>query len=154
MTTGSLGRGEPLDPDIGPRNHWVVGMGLVAAGGSVGTVARLLVSHAVPRVGGVPVGIVLANLSGAYLLGLLLSVLMNRGPDIGPRRNLRLLLGGGVLGGFTTYSALAVDIAGLLDAGPTFAGVGYALFTVVVGAILSWMGLLTGQAVSGHRRPE
>ena len=72
VTTGSLGSGEPLDPDIGPRHHWAVGAGLVAAGGSVGTLARLLVSHAVPRVGGVPVDILLANLSGAYLLGLLL----------------------------------------------------------------------------------
>src|SRR5699024_11239433 len=56
-----------------------------------------------------PVGTFLANISGAFLLGLLVESLSRRGADHGRRRDLRLLLGTGLLGGYTTYSALAND---------------------------------------------
>jgi CrcB protein len=76
---------------------------------------------------------VLVNVAGAFALGLLLAALARRGPDRGRRRMLRLLLGTGLLGGFTTYSTLAVDTAGLLGAGGLVAGGGSALLTVVAG---------------------
>jgi CrcB protein len=127
--------------------HHGITAALVAAGGTVGTAARAGVSHAVPHLGGVPVGILAINLAGAYLLGLLLEVLTRLGPDTGRRRHLRLLLGTGVLGGFTTYSALAVDTASLLDTSRILAGAGYALITVAVGGLASWAGIVTGRAV-------
>lgn len=127
--------------------HHGVAAALVAAGGTIGTAARAVVSRAIPHLGGVPVGILAINLAGAYLLGLLLEVLSRLGPDTGRRRHLRLLLGTGVLGGFTTYSALAVDTAGLLDSSRILAGAGYALLTVAVGGLASWAGIVTGRAV-------
>jgi CrcB protein len=127
--------------------HHGAAAALVAAGGTVGTAARALVSRAIPHLGGLPVGILAVNLVGAYLLGLLLEALSRLGPDIGRRRRLRLLLGTGVLGGFTTYSALAVDTAGLLDTSRILAGAGYGLISVVVGGLASWAGIVTGRAV-------
>ena len=137
--------------------HHGVAAALVAAGGTVGTAARAVVSRAIPHLGGLPVGILATNLIGAYLLGLLLEVLSRLGPDTGRRRHLRLLLGTGVLGGFTTYSALAVDTAGLIDTYRILAGAGYALITVTVGGLASWAGIVTGRAIrpqAGNQSPK
>ena len=57
------------------------------------------------------------NLLGAFLLGLLLAGLARRGPDTGRRLTLRLLLGTGVLGGFTTYSTFSLDTVALVEGG-------------------------------------
>ena len=73
---------------------------LVAAGGAAGALARLGATQAVPGAAGV----LAVNLLGCLLLGVL----------VGARRDdarLRALAGTGVLGGFTTMSALAVDAA-------------------------------------------
>ncbi|WP_371740714.1 CrcB family protein, partial [Frigoribacterium sp. CFBP 13712] len=85
-------------------------IGLVALGGTIGTGLREALALSFPAApGSIPVTILLINVVGAFALGLLLESLMRRGPDAGRRRDLRLFIGTGVLGGFTTYSALAVD---------------------------------------------
>jgi len=97
------------------------------------------------------VTILLINVVGAFALGLLLESLVRRGPDAGRRRDLRLLVGTGVLGGFTTYSALAVDTATLLgDALPI--AINYGVGSVVLGAVASWVGITVSAAL--HRRSE
>lgn len=117
---------------------------LVAVGGALGTAARHLLSQVVPHVRGVPVGILLVNVVGAFVLGLLLERLGRAGPDTGRRLELRLLLGTGVLGGFTTYSALATDTVALLAAGDAGRAAGYALGTLVLGLLASLLGLWCG----------
>ncbi|WP_308196186.1 fluoride efflux transporter FluC [Frigoribacterium faeni] len=127
-------------------------IGLVALGGTIGTGLReaLALSFPAPP-GSIPVTILLINVVGAFALGLLLESLMRRGPDAGRRRDLRLLIGTGVLGGFTTYSALAVDTATLLgDALPI--SIAYGAGSVVLGAVASWAGITVGAAL--HRRSE
>lgn len=94
--------------------HWPH-LGLVLLGGMAGTAAREALSLALPGIGGLPTTILLINIVGAFLLGLLLESLLRSGPDDGARRTLRLLLGTGFCGGFTTYSAFAVDAIGLFD---------------------------------------
>jgi CrcB protein len=81
-----------------------------------------------------------------------LETLASRGPDDGRRRRLRLLLGTGVLGGFTTYSALATETGLLLTDGRAGAALLYALGTVIVGALASWAGIGAGRALG--RRPD
>ncbi|MCO7204225.1 CrcB family protein [Microbacterium sp. CnD16-F] len=123
---------------------------LVLVGGTVGTAAREGLSLAMPSVGGIPVAILVINIVGALFLGALLEALARRGPDVGRRRALRLLLGTGFAGGFTTYSALAVDSGLLLTGGDPTAGILYALGTVVVGALATVAGIALGAA--RHRR--
>jgi CrcB protein len=136
-----------IDPDLGPRRHPLASAGLVALGGAVGTAARALLGAAIPDAAGVPFGILVINLAGAFVLGLLLAVLQRLGPDVGRRQVVRLLGGTGVLGGFTTYSALATDTVLLIDGGDLPRGLGYAVITVVAGALLSWAGIVCGRAV-------
>ncbi|MFZ4896524.1 fluoride efflux transporter FluC [Plantibacter sp. Mn2098] len=125
-------------------------LALVAAGGTIGTAAREALSLAIPPVSGIPVAILSINVAGAFTLGVLLEALARRGPDAGTRRTLRLFLGTGFLGGFTTYSALAADTAVLLVNGDTGTGVLYALATVLLGAAASTAGIAAGTEL--HRR--
>jgi CrcB protein len=119
-------------------------LGVVWVGGAVGTGARYLISQAAAPVLRVPLATAGINVVGAFLLGLLLQVLVRRGQDVGGRRMLRLVLGTGVLGGFTTYSALAVDTATLLRGGLLWHGIVYALGTVVVGGLAASAGIAAG----------
>lgn len=116
-------------------------VGVVFVGGAAGTALRDAFSTLLPAQHGVSWSIFWINVSGALLLGLLLESLAHRGPDGGRRRTLRLLLGTGVLGGFTTYSTLAESTAALFFDGRGLAGVGYALLTVLSGAIATAVGL-------------
>lgn len=138
---------EPVDPDLGPTPPPVLSVALVALGGTLGTAARALIAAVVPHAAGIPVGILAINLAGAYLLGLLLGVLHRLGPDVGRRRAVRLLCGTGVLGGFTTYSALATDGGLLIMSGDVLPALGYPVITVLAGALCSWAGLASGGLV-------
>lgn len=150
----------PLDPSSDQSGTSPSGRGLhfrgsaialVFLGGSLGTAARDGVSLAVAPVARIPVAILLVNLVGAFVLGLLLESLARRGPVHGRRRALRLFAGTGFCGGFTTYSALAFDSALLLDDGHPLQGLGYPLLTVIIGALATCLGILV--AARAHR-PE
>ncbi|WP_210506419.1 CrcB family protein [Naasia sp. SYSU D00057] len=103
-------------------------LGLVAAGGAVGTGLRYAIIEALPS-GGAPLAILAINVAGALALGALLEVLGSRPGPVSSR--LRLLLGTGVLGGFTTYSALALDTVSF--AGAPLIAAAYAGGTLVAG---------------------
>jgi fluoride exporter len=114
--------------------HLNIGLiALVAAGGAVGTLGRYGLAQAVPAIASWPVATLLANLVGAALLGMLLEALVRRGPESSRARRLRLTLGTGALGGFTTFSSLAYEVERLLAGGNMGTGIAYALTSVVLG---------------------
>jgi CrcB protein len=130
-------------------------VGLVAAGGAVGTGLRYAITLLVPKWAGVPVATFGINVIGAFLLGLLLESLADHSPDIGWSRRMRLGLGTGGLGGFTTYSALATETVTLAATHPGRAAV-YALGTLFIGAAASILGIWLargqlGPLVNGRR---
>lgn len=132
----------PAAPERPAHLRWRY-LGLVAVGGAIGTGVRAVLAAAFPPGAGISWTILAINVVGAFCLGVLLESLAHRGPDVGRRRSLRLFIGTGVLGGFTTYSTLADDTAQLLDAGRWAAGSGYALLSVVLGlaAVAAGVGL-------------
>ena len=125
----------------------------VFVGGVVGTAVRAGIGLAVPPVAGVPVATWGINGVGAFLLGWLLTALTRTGPERGRRRTLRLGIGTGGLGGFTTYSTLATDTASLTSdgAGWAAAGIGYAVVSVVVGFLAAAAGMRVATAVRPGR---
>lgn len=132
-------------PRAGDVSH-VRALLLVFVGGTAGTGGREALALAFPApAGGFPVTILLVNVVGAFLLGLLLETLSGGGPDVRGGRRLRLLLGTGVLGGFTTYSAFAVDAAVLLQGAPVVA-VFYVVASLVIGLLASIGGIAAGGA--------
>lgn len=117
---------------------------LVAAGGTVGVLARDLLTRAVGATSW-PVATFAINLVGAFALGLLLASLRRHGPDAGRLLHARLLLGTGVLGGFTTYSALAVGTVELAQDDRLVAALAYGLGTVVLGLGAVGLGSAAGR---------
>lgn len=139
-------------PPLPVHLHWRSVL-LVFVGGALGTTVRYLISTAVPPVLGLPLATVGINVVGAFALGWLLEALALRGPDEGRRRSVRLFVGTGILGGFTTYSAFAVDTDGLIVAQNLGGSIVYAVATIAVGALASIAGIALGAAL-GRRRAD
>lgn len=106
---------------------------LVALGGMLGTAARLGLGLLIPDAA---LGVLAANIAGSLLLGMLTARL--------PASDLRVFLGTGVLGGFTTYSAFALDAVGLWAAAPALAAA-YVVVSVVGGLAAALLGLHLGR---------
>jgi CrcB protein len=126
-TDDSVGRPRPIHPS--PTN-----IALVAVGGAAGTGLRYWISAVVPHSAGVPVATFGINVAGAFLLGVLLELLAGLSMDSGWSRRIRLGIGTGGLGGFTTYSALANDTVTLAATHPGRAA-GYAAAWMVAAMI-------------------
>jgi len=112
---------------------------LVAIGGAAGSLARYGVSRLWPAVpGGWPVPTFTVNLLGSFAIGLLYMYIAARG---GSPDNARLFWMTGVLGGFTTYSAFALESALL---GFSATGLIYMLTTIAGCLIAAALGLKIG----------
>jgi fluoride exporter len=103
---------------------------LAALGGALGALARWAVAEAVPSPGGWPWATLLVNLAGCFAIGALLAALAARSPEPAWARP---FVGVGVLGGFTTYSAFAVEVVTLLDDGAHALAAGYVLLSLLGG---------------------
>jgi CrcB protein len=142
----------PLDPDpaeLGapprPLHTEPSLLAAVAVGGLLGTCSRYGIARALPAAGhGWPLATFLVNVAGALLLGLLLEVLARRGPDEGRRRVVRLLLGTGFLGAFTTWSTLAVETDLLVRDGRVGLAAAYVLASAAAGAMAVAAGIALG----------
>jgi CrcB protein len=121
----------------------------VMVGGALGALARWAVELAVPSVGGFPLATLLINVSGAFGLGLLGVLLLERLP---PTRYLRPLLGIGFLGAYTTFSTMAMEGVRLLDGGRPGLAVGYWAATLLVGQMAGVWGMWLGRLRLPRRR--
>jgi CrcB protein len=117
---------------------------LVAAGGVVGTAIRLGLGLAVPDTGGFPVAVFVANITGALLLGILATHPF-RALSGAAAADLRLLLGTGALGGFTTYSAFTTRTVTLWADAPLLA-VAYAVMSLALGVAAAALGARIGRS--------
>ncbi|MBM3659532.1 MAG: CrcB family protein [Actinobacteria bacterium] len=112
---------------------------LVALGGAVGALARHGLARAFPvGPGTFPTTTFVINVSGAFVLAVLLESLLRRGT---PDHWLRLLAGVGILGGFTTFSTMAAELALLWRDGDHALAAVYATATVVAGIAAVVLGL-------------
>ncbi len=124
---------------------------LIGVGGAIGTIARFSIESALPpAANGWPSATFLINISGAFVLAVLLEALSLHGPDDGLRRRIRLGVGTGLLGGYTTYSSFMVETALLGGNGQHLIAFGYAAISVVLGLVAAWAGIATVAAL--HRR--
>jgi fluoride exporter len=114
---------------------------LVMAGGAVGAglrhgVGRLTLATLGPNF---PWGTLAVNLIGGLGMGLLVGVLARVGQG---GEQWRLLLGVGVLGGFTTFSAFSLDMVNMVQRGAVGLAAGYAAASVAGSMLALWAGLL------------
>lgn len=123
---------------------------VVAIGGVVGALARNAVEIAIPTgTGQWPMATFLVNLTGAFVLGLVLALADVRYPD--PKlnafaRRFRPFIITGVLGGYTTFSTFMVETHGLLTADRLGMAVMYVVGSTLLGIACCLLGLLLGSA--------
>ncbi len=128
-----------------------VNLALIVIGGACGTAARAGLEGSFGATAGQWPWITLSiNVLGSLLLGVLLE-LLSSGDDRGWRRSVRLGVGTGVMGGFTTYSTYAVETVGLMRGGEWLLGLVYALVSVLIGIAAAAAGIV---AVRWFRRRQ
>jgi CrcB protein len=121
----------------------------IAVGGGLGTVARYLLSAAFPAGQGFPWAIFAVNVSGCFLLGLLVVYMLEVWP---PRRYLRPFLAIGLIGGYTTFSTYAAGVMTLLTSGRLSLADAYALSSVLAALVAVWAGMRIARAGSARAR--
>ena len=119
---------------------------LVALGGVVGCVARYWLSGVVQRLGdhGFPSGTLAVNILGSLVIGVVMTLSLERGLV---DERLRILLTTGFCGGFTTMSTFSYENFALLQDGEhllAFANTGVT-FAACLGAV--WLGSVIARAL-------
>jgi fluoride exporter len=114
---------------------------LVALGGAIGASLRYLTGLAAQRAfgPGFPVGTLIVNVLGCLAMGALAALLADKtSPRLAP------FLMTGILGGFTTYSAFALDAVSLWQRGDPGPALTYILATTAgsLAAVLAGMALV------------
>jgi CrcB protein len=118
----------------------------VMVGGAVGSGARYLTGRAMLSLLGpdYPFGTLAVNLIGGLLMGMLVGVLARNTAS----ETWRLLLGVGVLGGFTTFSAFSLDVVTMIERGAIGVAFGYVLVSVIGSVAALFAGLSAVRAVA------
>lgn len=111
---------------------------LVAVAAGVGAVVRLQLSGLM-RPDGFPWATLAINLSGSLLLGALIGLSLRR-----PLHPLALpVLGAGLLGGFTTFSAFSVEALQMLRGDRQGSAAAYLVLSVLGGLLAAAVGFVT-----------
>lgn len=112
----------------------------VFVGGLIGTTLRVLADLALPHESsGFALSTLLVNVGGSFVLGLLVAALWPRVPGW-----VRVGLGPGILGSFTTFSALAVSVVALAQNGDVVGAVLSIVLSIGFGMLAAGAGLALG----------
>jgi CrcB protein len=117
----------------------------VAIGGAAGAVMRYQTGRLMTHVMGpqvmvsFPWATLAVNVVGSLAMGLLAGWLARHGQG---GEQLRLLLGVGFLGGFTTFSAFSLELMLLIERGQAAQALAYAFISVLAGLIALYFGLI------------
>ncbi len=134
---------EPVLPLFGLS---AVTLAAIFGGGALGTLARyLLAAHHPAAAGGFPWVTLLVNLTGSFAIGLLVPLTEHVASGAPWARPLLVI---GFLGGWTTYSTLAVDATLLFRHGDAVTGMGYLAATVAGGLALVVAGHAAGRRLT------
>lgn len=111
---------------------------LVMAGGAAGSVARYAAGTAImTRFGGrFPLGTLAVNVTGSFVIGLLMTLFA----EYHPHPNWRLLLVVGFLGGYTTFSSFEYETYAALRDGGFWIGALNVAGSVLLGYAAVWLG--------------
>ncbi len=118
---------------------------LVLIGGGVGSLVRFLTGTFVLRffAGAFPLGTFLINVTGSFLIGILMTYFLNHSID----PNWRLFLVTGMLGGYTTFSSFEWETFLTLREGATLVAIFYFVSSIVLGLAAVWLGAAIGNGL-------
>ena len=120
---------------------------LVGLGGFIGSILRYLrsgLSQSLFRSATFPIGTLVINVSGCFVIGLLSQLAESRNAftDLA-----RALVFAGILGGYTTFSTFGNESMNLFRSGDTLAACVNVVAQVVVGLLFVWAGRISGQLI-------
>jgi CrcB protein len=119
----------------------------IAVGGALGAVARYELAQLITvSANGFPWATFWTNVSGAFVLGFFLTLVIERLP---PTRYLRPFFAVGFLGSYTTFSTLAVETVLLMKDGHVLLGAGYTLASVSTGLVVAYFGVVLARLLPG-----
>lgn len=122
--------------------------GAVLIAGMLGTGLRLAADLALPHDDtGFPLSTLFVNIVGAFALGLVVARLWSRSPLW-----LKAALGAGLIGSFTTFSAVMVSLAAQTAHGLWLLAAGYLALSLVLGLAAAALGLRLGAWQGPSRR--
>ncbi|WP_442599828.1 fluoride efflux transporter CrcB [Neobacillus sp. D3-1R] len=113
----------------------------VGIGGFVGAVLRYLVGKGIPAPNGFPLGTLVINLLGCLFLAWFFTI-TTKGWKINP--NLKLAIGTGFTGAFTTFSTFSVETLNLIQNYQTVLAFLYVLLSILGGIALAILGAKLG----------
>jgi CrcB protein len=129
----------------------------VAIGGVIGASARYGIGLLLPSATDQwPVATFLINLTGAFILGVVIEAASALAPDPGASnfaRRLRPFFVTGVLGGYTTFSTYMVETHGLVLAGRIPMALLYMFGSLVAGVLLVVLGMALGRRLFARELP-
>jgi fluoride exporter len=118
---------------------------LVMSGGALGAAMRYGLARALPMSpSGWPWATFAANVLGGLAMGVL-AAWMLRGDN--SAESLRLFVGVGVLGGFTTFSAFSLEMAQMIERGQMGLAAGYAVASVLLALGALFAGMTAAKAI-------
>ena len=124
---------------------------LVAVGGAAGSVLRYQLGRWAAHLAGpantFPWGTLAINILGSLAMGALLGWLA-RGTAAANGETLRLLVGVGLLGGFTTFSAFSAELVTMMHRGQAGLAAGYAAASLIAGMAAVIIGLIAAQSAT------
>lgn len=114
---------------------------MVLAGAGLGGLARYVAgTWVMAKYGGrFPLGTFVINVSGSFLIGVLMTLFTER---LSPHPNWRLFLVVGILGGYTTFSSFEYEAYQAVRDGARWMGMLYVTGSVLVGYLGVWLGAL------------
>ena len=114
---------------------------VVLAGAGLGGLARYVAgTWVMAKYGGrFPLGTFVINVSGSFLMGILMTLFTER---LHPHPNGRLFLVVGILGGYTTFSSFEYEAYQAVRDGARWMGMLYVTGSVLVGYLGVWLGAM------------
>ena len=114
---------------------------VVLAGAGLGGLARYAAGTWIMAkyAGRFPLGTLTINVSGSFLIGVLMTLLTER---LNPHPNWRLFLVVGILGGYTTFSSFEYELYQAMHDGERWMGMLYLTASVALGYAGVWLGSL------------
>jgi len=112
---------------------------IIGLGGFIGTIFRFLLSSLIDKsfTTTFPIGTLLVNLIGCFLIGLVSGYFSQK---LGDQTQLFFFLTVGILGGFTTFSAIAMDSQVFIENGEFLKMISYIFLQAILGIILCLIG--------------
>lgn len=122
----------------------------IAVGSAVGGVSRYLLGGAVQRLapGTFPVGTLIVNITGSFLLGAILRFAID---TPGLTSEMRALLTVGFCGGFTTFSTFSYETVALLEDGEWSRAAAYLALSVGLSIVATFLGLAASRELIAVR---